>query len=143
MTPRSRAADRDIFLAPRPSAPNGHSLHFSPFHRRVWTFLHRISAGFFHSRRPSRLRRESRPSDWMLLHRLSQRYAHLLSQPGSGGTVAVRTAILVGLCCGKGCGIYGFARRRPMLYLTSSSHRNGRSTQNLFRSELVERQTYC
>ena len=123
MTPRSRAADRDVFLAPQPSAPNGHSLHFFPFHRRVWTFLHHISAGLFYSRHRLRLRRESRPSDWMLLHGLLHRYVHVLSQPGSGRTIAVRTAISVGLCCGKGCGIYGFARRRPKLYLTSSSHR--------------------
>jgi len=37
--------------------------------------------------------------------------------------MAVRTAISIGLCCGKGCGIYGFARRKANLYLASTSHR--------------------
>ena len=49
----------------------------------------------------------------------------------------MRTAISVGLCCRKACGIYGFARTKALSGELLAS-RNGRSTHNFFRSELVE-----
>jgi hypothetical protein len=73
--------------------------------------------------RRSRLRRESRLSDWMLLHRSSQRYAPPLSQPGCGRAMACGRRSQSVWAVRKDAAFTGFARRKAKLYLASSSHR--------------------
>ena len=77
------------------------------------------------------------------MRRLSQHHAHLLSQPSTGRTMAVRTAISAGLRYVKRMRhLRDYAKEGKALSdkLLPSLTQTGRSTYNLFRSELVELQ---